>query len=269
MSDYLLKGAISNAVNFPEHHGRGSAAAHAVGEARRAVGFVRRSAHRDQHQGHPHRVLGRRGDAQHQAADRGSPCRRAAPAALRREHGLRRRSMRRSAASCWRRSPAARMAPSRATSASPSKPTTTSAPLPAPCSPTGVPRIIQVRNIDMEFEVAPRMLFIRNADKPGFIGKFGMLMGEAGLNIATLEPRARHARRRCDLHGGNRRAGVGRGARQDHRPAAGGACEPPGVLGRRRATDISAGSAILLQYCKVTPGRPASHWRHERRYASA
>jgi D-3-phosphoglycerate dehydrogenase / 2-oxoglutarate reductase len=50
----------------------------------------------------------------------------------------------------------------------------------------GRPRVIQVRNIDMEFEVAPRMLFIRNADKPGFIGKFGMLMGEAGLNIATL-----------------------------------------------------------------------------------
>jgi D-3-phosphoglycerate dehydrogenase len=50
----------------------------------------------------------------------------------------------------------------------------------------GRPRIIQVRNIGMEFEVAPRMLFIRNADKPGFIGKFGMLMGEAGLNIATL-----------------------------------------------------------------------------------
>lgn len=50
----------------------------------------------------------------------------------------------------------------------------------------GRPRIIQVRDIDMEFELAPRMLFIRNADKPGFIGKFGMLMGEAGLNIATL-----------------------------------------------------------------------------------
>ncbi len=50
----------------------------------------------------------------------------------------------------------------------------------------GRPRIIQVRNIDMEFGLAPRMLFIRNADKPGFIGRFGMLMGEAGLNIATL-----------------------------------------------------------------------------------
>jgi D-3-phosphoglycerate dehydrogenase / 2-oxoglutarate reductase len=50
----------------------------------------------------------------------------------------------------------------------------------------GRPRIIQVRDIDMEFEVAPRMLFVRNLDKPGFIGRFGMLMGEAGLNIATL-----------------------------------------------------------------------------------
>jgi D-3-phosphoglycerate dehydrogenase len=50
----------------------------------------------------------------------------------------------------------------------------------------GRPRIIQVRDINMEFERAPRMLFIRNFDKPGFIGAFGKLMGEAGLNIATL-----------------------------------------------------------------------------------
>jgi len=50
----------------------------------------------------------------------------------------------------------------------------------------GRPRIIQVRDIDMEFEIAPRMLFIRNLDKPGFIGRFGTLMGEAGLNIATM-----------------------------------------------------------------------------------
>jgi D-3-phosphoglycerate dehydrogenase len=50
----------------------------------------------------------------------------------------------------------------------------------------GRPRIIQVRDINMEFELAPRMLFIRNFDKPGFIGAFGKLMGEAALNIATL-----------------------------------------------------------------------------------
>jgi D-3-phosphoglycerate dehydrogenase / 2-oxoglutarate reductase len=50
----------------------------------------------------------------------------------------------------------------------------------------GRPRIIQVRDINMEFEVAPHMLFVRNADKPGFIGRFGTLMGEAGMNIATM-----------------------------------------------------------------------------------
>jgi D-3-phosphoglycerate dehydrogenase len=50
----------------------------------------------------------------------------------------------------------------------------------------GRARIIQVRDINMEFELAPHMLFIRNADKPGFIGRFGTVMGEAGVNIATL-----------------------------------------------------------------------------------
>jgi D-3-phosphoglycerate dehydrogenase len=50
----------------------------------------------------------------------------------------------------------------------------------------GRPRIIQVRDIGMEFELTPNMLFVRNADKPGFIGRFGTLMGEHGINIATL-----------------------------------------------------------------------------------
>jgi D-3-phosphoglycerate dehydrogenase len=30
------------------------------------------------------------------------------------------------------------------------------------------------------------MLYVRNADKPGFIGAFGSLLGEAGVNIATF-----------------------------------------------------------------------------------
>ncbi|MEZ5849323.1 MAG: phosphoglycerate dehydrogenase [Hyphomicrobiaceae bacterium] len=50
----------------------------------------------------------------------------------------------------------------------------------------GRPRFIQVRDINMEFEVSPHMLFIRNLDKPGFIGRFGATMGDAGVNIATL-----------------------------------------------------------------------------------
>ncbi len=50
----------------------------------------------------------------------------------------------------------------------------------------GRPRIIQVRDINMEFELTPHMLFVRNADKPGFVGRFGTLMGDEGINIATF-----------------------------------------------------------------------------------
>ncbi len=50
----------------------------------------------------------------------------------------------------------------------------------------GRPRIIQVRNINMDFEVTPHMMFVRNEDKPGFIGAFGQLMGDEGVNIATF-----------------------------------------------------------------------------------
>jgi D-3-phosphoglycerate dehydrogenase len=50
----------------------------------------------------------------------------------------------------------------------------------------GRPRIIQVRDINMDCELTSHMLFVRNADKPGFIGKFGTLMGEANINIATF-----------------------------------------------------------------------------------
>lgn len=50
----------------------------------------------------------------------------------------------------------------------------------------GRPRIIQVRDIDMDFEAAPHMLFVRNQDRPGFIGQFGSIMGEAEVNIATF-----------------------------------------------------------------------------------
>ncbi len=50
----------------------------------------------------------------------------------------------------------------------------------------GRPRFIQVRDINMEFEVTPHMLFVRNSDKPGFIGRFGAVMGNAGVNIATM-----------------------------------------------------------------------------------
>jgi D-3-phosphoglycerate dehydrogenase len=50
----------------------------------------------------------------------------------------------------------------------------------------GKPRIIQVKGINMEAELAPHMLYVTNRDKPGFIGQFGQVLGEAGVNIATF-----------------------------------------------------------------------------------
>ena len=50
----------------------------------------------------------------------------------------------------------------------------------------GKPRFIQVRDIDMEFETSEHMLFVRNSDKPGFIGALGTLLGNSGVNIATF-----------------------------------------------------------------------------------
>ena len=50
----------------------------------------------------------------------------------------------------------------------------------------GKPRIVEIRNIKMDAEFAPRMIYIRNDDKPGFVGRFGTLMGEANVNIAIF-----------------------------------------------------------------------------------
>jgi D-3-phosphoglycerate dehydrogenase len=50
----------------------------------------------------------------------------------------------------------------------------------------GIPRIVEIRDIKMDAEFAPHMLYIRNDDRPGFIGRFGSLLGEEGINIATF-----------------------------------------------------------------------------------
>ena len=50
----------------------------------------------------------------------------------------------------------------------------------------GKPRIIQVKGINMEAELGPNMLYTTNADKPGFIGALGTVLGESGVNVATF-----------------------------------------------------------------------------------
>ena len=43
-----------------------------------------------------------------------------------------------------------------------------------------------VLSAQVDAEFAPHMLYVRNDDKPGFIGQFGSLLGEKGINIATF-----------------------------------------------------------------------------------
>lgn len=50
----------------------------------------------------------------------------------------------------------------------------------------GKPRIIQVKGINMEAELAPHMLYLTNNDEPGLIGGLGTLLGDAGINIASF-----------------------------------------------------------------------------------
>ncbi len=50
----------------------------------------------------------------------------------------------------------------------------------------GAPRMVEVKGMELDAGFAPAMLYINNLDKPGFIGALGMLLGEAGVNIATF-----------------------------------------------------------------------------------
>jgi D-3-phosphoglycerate dehydrogenase len=50
----------------------------------------------------------------------------------------------------------------------------------------GRPRLIQIKDINLDAEFAPNMLYVVNEDKPGFIGKLGTLLGDAQVNIANF-----------------------------------------------------------------------------------
>ncbi|MBG1230842.1 phosphoglycerate dehydrogenase [Aestuariivirga litoralis] len=50
----------------------------------------------------------------------------------------------------------------------------------------GKPRIIQIKGIELECNFGPHMLYVTNNDKPGFVGKVGTLLGNAGINMGTF-----------------------------------------------------------------------------------
>ncbi|MEO0624818.1 MAG: phosphoglycerate dehydrogenase [Pseudomonadota bacterium] len=50
----------------------------------------------------------------------------------------------------------------------------------------GRPRFIQIKGIGMEAEPQPHMLYTVNTDEPGYIGALGTKTGEIGVNISTF-----------------------------------------------------------------------------------
>ena len=50
----------------------------------------------------------------------------------------------------------------------------------------GAARIVEVKGMELDAAFAPAMLYVNNLDKPGFIGALGAMLGEARVNIATF-----------------------------------------------------------------------------------
>lgn len=50
----------------------------------------------------------------------------------------------------------------------------------------GDARIVQIKGISIEAQMTENMIFVINEDLPGFIGNLGTILGSAGLNIATF-----------------------------------------------------------------------------------
>ncbi|HUO21359.1 MAG TPA: phosphoglycerate dehydrogenase [Caulobacteraceae bacterium] len=50
----------------------------------------------------------------------------------------------------------------------------------------GLPRVIEVKGMELDAPFGAAMLYVNNLDKPGFIGKLGGLLAEADINIATF-----------------------------------------------------------------------------------
>ncbi|WP_035981400.1 phosphoglycerate dehydrogenase, partial [Bradyrhizobium sp. STM 3843] len=50
----------------------------------------------------------------------------------------------------------------------------------------GKPRLVDIKGIRVDAEFGKSMIYVTNEDKPGFIGRFASLLGDAKINIATF-----------------------------------------------------------------------------------
>ena len=50
----------------------------------------------------------------------------------------------------------------------------------------GKPRLVDIKGIRVDAEFGKSMIYVTNEDKPGFIGHFAGILGDAKINIATF-----------------------------------------------------------------------------------
>jgi len=55
------------------------------------------------------------------------------------------------------------------------------------------PRLVEIFGIKVEADLSDRMVYVVNEDAPGFIGRLGTTLGEAGVNIGTFHLGRRNA----------------------------------------------------------------------------
>jgi D-3-phosphoglycerate dehydrogenase len=75
------------------------------------------------------------------------------------------------------------------------------------------PRLLAVDGIDVEAPLERNLLYLRNRDVPGVIGRIGTILGEAKINIANFslgrsEQAARAARASASSAGGGHGTGA-------------------------------------------------------------
>ena len=186
MSDYLMRGAVSNAINMPSITAE---------EAPRLKPFVKLAEVLGGFVGQMTEeaiseveILYRRFDGldEHQGADERRACRAHPPAGSRRQHGFgaghgegTRHPAVGSATRQVRRVRRLYQADGQDGARAPAR-------SPGTCFSDGKPRFIQIKGINLDAEVGQHMLYTTNGDTPGIIGLLGTVFGEAGVNIANF-----------------------------------------------------------------------------------
>ncbi len=110
----------------------------------------------------------------------------------------------------------------------------------------GRPRIVDIKGIRIDAEFGPSMLYVTNQDKPGFVGRFATLLARGRHQYRDLPSRPRIGRRQCHRAGRGRRHGAARCACQ-------GAADPERAAGQAAAVLIASS-----RHCRVATVMPAN-----------